>query len=183
MFTAEDMIQILNFFFNKIIKSDSIFHLFSLITYYSSHSEGKSDKDLSMRAECLTINDKFRLKIIYKFFKKVTQQQLLISNNLTLFKMLCQNIINMNVLNHLNCIMRLIQDKNEEICQYLNSINEKSDIRKSYTSCLINYLCHFLGLSKNAFNALIQSTQASYILMIEFKSEVFCLLFKNTAIK
>lgn len=182
-FTAEDMIQIPNFFFDQIMGVGGVSHLSSLIGYYSHHGKGNPDKGVGMRAEELATDDVSRPEIVRRFFGRVSQQQALSHSNSTLFKMLRQNILNVDVLNHLNTMRDLAQKRDPELCEYLDQVDEKPDIGKGYASCLINHLSHSLGLTKNAFDALTQTAQAPHALVTEFGPGVLCLLPKGAATK
>jgi hypothetical protein len=179
-FTPENMIAIPNFFFDQVMGVGGVSHLASLISYYSHHPKNEADRGVGMRADELSL-DLERPQIIREFFGKIARQQSLIPRNMTLYKMLHQNIVNIDVLNHLNQMKTMARTRDPELVQYLEKIQETPDIGKGLTSCLINHLMKSLELNKNAFDSLTQSAQGPHALVMEFGAGILCLLPKGAA--
>jgi hypothetical protein len=72
-FTAKNIIAILNFFFNQIIRVGGVGYLASLISYYSYHPKGKADRGVGIRADDLFTDNVDRPQIIRDFFSKVVR--------------------------------------------------------------------------------------------------------------
>jgi hypothetical protein len=177
-FTRENTIAIPNFFFDQVMGVGGISHLASLISYYSHHPLHEADRGVGMRADELSL-DLERPQIIREFFGKIARQQSLIPRNMTLYKMLFQNIVNIDVLNHLNQMKIMARNRDPELARYLEKIQETPNVGKGLTSCLINHLMKSLELDKNAFDSLTQSAQGPHALVMEFGAGILCLLPKG----
>jgi hypothetical protein len=181
-FTAEQAVELTNFFFDQIMGPNGLSHVASLISYYATHPPGEPDQGLAGRASELAAGDDKPLAVRH-FFGTVSRQQALAQSNSTLFKMLQQNVVNLQVLGVLNDLKERANKKDPELCDYLRRMKEEPGRGKGWTSCLINHLTSTLGITPNAFSSLTAAAQGAQCLVSELCEGVLCLLPKGGAAK
>ena len=157
-------------------------HVVSLVSYYTTSKETEADRGVAMRAYNLTTDDESPLKL-REFFGTVSKQQQLAHTNSTLFKMLHQNVLNLEVLDMLNDLKESIQEPDGELRSYLRAQGEVPTRGRGWSTCLINYLTRVLRLSSNAFSNLTHEAQGAHGLVEEFCPGVLCLLPKGGSYK
>jgi hypothetical protein len=181
-FTPEQAVELTNFFFDQVMGPSGLSHVAGLISYYTTHQPGEPDQGLAGRASELAAGDDKPLAV-RQFFGTVSRQQALAQSNSTLFKMLQQNVVNLQVLGLLNDLKERVNKKDTELCNYLRRMKEKPGRGKGWTSCLINHLTSTLGISNNAFSSLTAVAQGAQCLVSELCEGVLCLLPKGGAAK
>jgi hypothetical protein len=181
-FTLKQAVELTNFFFDQIIGPSGLFYITSLISYYTTHQPGDPDQGLAGRASELAAGDD-KLLTVRQFFSTVSWQQALAQSNSTLFKMLQQNVVNLQVLSLLNDLKERVNQKDSELCNYLRRMKEKPGQGKEWTSCLINHLTSTLSILNNAFSSLTVVAQGAQCLVSELCKGVLCLLLKGGAAK
>jgi hypothetical protein len=181
-FTAEQAIEMTNFFFDRMMGPSGLSHVASLIGYYTTSLPGEPDQGLARRASELAAGDDKPLAVRH-FFGTVSRQQALAQTNSTLFKMLQQNVANMQVLKLLNDLKARAGKRDPELCDYLRRMNQRPGRGKGWTSCLINHLTSTLGISNNAFSSLTATAQGAQCLVAALCEGILCLLPKGGAAK